>query len=210
MKNNKIIALVALVIGVVALAIGFATYTATLNITTAQANVSATDTFSPNINYKTVSGSSPKCWAGTTTGTAISDAGTLSGKTWSGISVPMASGSFVTCVAKVENLSTFTAYLKTISTSSGISCSAVTGGATQGITEACGDITAYVYFPEGGVNSLTITNAAASETLTTNNSISAGGTQNVYLKIRSSGAHPTDGDFKVTIPTISLAFETSN
>lgn len=219
-SSNKVIAICALVVGVLALAIGFATYTATLTIGGSgegegnKATIQATDTFSPEVNY--VEGS-PKCYVTGDTSKAVitgANVGTASGKSWTGISVPMEAKGSVTCEAQVENESTFIAYLYSIAANSGINCN-VTGlnandgpVATQNVDDACDEMSVTVTI---GADNLVITDAAATNDAITGNTIAAnGGTTTVYVTITQTGNTVTDGRFNVNIPTISHTYKTED
>ena len=211
-NGSKIIAIVALLVAVVALAVGFATFSATLTIG-AEANVEAVNQFTANVNY---SSTLPKCYytEDTTNKTDIIttgySAGTASGKVWSGIKVPITmSHKSVTCEAEVENTSSYVAHLKSIVTSSGLSCDSTGTGddaaSSPVITSICSNSSATVTV---GSDSSTITSAAVNNTSTTGTINATNGTEIVYVTIAYSGTLAPDGDITITVPTISLTYKT--
>ena len=209
-NGSKIIAIVALLVAVVALAVGFATFSATLTID-AQANVEATNEFTPNVNY---SATLPKCYyTGDSSKTDIIttgySAGTATGKVWNGIKVPITmEHKSVTCEAEIENTSTYIAYLKSIVTSAGLTCASTGSGddaaSETSVTSVCSNSSATVTV---GSDTATITNAAVNNT-STSGSIAASGTQTVLLTIAYNGTASPDGDVTITVPTISLTYKT--
>lgn len=212
MEKNyyKGVAVLSLVIAVVALAVGFASYSATLTIENTSATATASDTFSPNVQYKQGSLTCVK----TGTDTAVTSEGEFNDSThattWRNATVTLSGpGDSVTCTATVENKSTFEAYLKSITIASPLTCAPVTQGATlQNLTEACADIdltvnesTAEATADSAAVNNATLSNGSVS--------IAASGEQDVSFTIAyPAGSHVTDGDFRITIPTITFVYET--
>lgn len=208
-RNFKIISVVALFIAVVALSIGFAAYSATLNIQDATGTVTATDTFSPKVQYKLAS---VECTS--TNGEKVQNSGSLESDTngyrtiWKDVEITLSQGESVTCTATVENKSTFVAYLNGISTSSALSCEAA-DGTTQNVNEACAGLT----FSVSGGN--TSVNVPAGNTINktdiTNETIAADGEAEVSFTISyPQTAAVTDGDFTISIPTISFLYETND
>ena len=212
METNKykLVTVFSLVIAVVALAVGFASYTATLTIENGTASIPSSDAFSPYVQYKQGTLSCVK----TGTETAVQSTGTLNDAShatvWTGAAISMTGlGDSVTCSATVENLSTFTAYLKSITIASPLSCNPTTSGATlQNLTSACNAVT------------LTATQSTVSATADGNSkqdatvsngavTITAGNEATVSFTIAYPNGSPvTDGDFTVTIPTITFRYET--
>ncbi len=212
-SNAKVYAVIALVVAVVALSIGFAAFSATLTIENASATVKANDEFSANVNY--VSGS-PKCYyTGDTNKTAVTNAvaGTASGKTWTGVSVPLTAGHYsVTCEAEILNESNYIAYLKSISANGSLTCASVGSGdsAATNISTICNNTTATVSLDSKPAEVATFTNGTNSAFTSTTSSIAAStGTDTVYLTIAYAGSVAADGDITVTIPTISLLYKTA-
>jgi len=210
-KNRyKVVAVLSLVIAVVALSVGFASYTATLNIENASATATASDTFSPNVQYQQGSLTCVK----TGTQTSVSSEGELNdvshATVWRNAAVTLSGpGDSVTCTATVENNSTFVAYLKAITIASPLTCAPVTQNATlQNLTDACGDIDLTVN--EGTASATADSSAVSNATINDGSvSIAASGSQDVSFTIAyPAGSHVTDGDFKVTIPTITFRYET--
>ena len=210
-KNNyKVIAVLALVISVLALSVGFASYTATLNIQGASATATASDTFSPNVEYQQNSLTCVK----TGTQTSVVSAGEFNALThatiWRNAAVTLSGpGDSVTCTAIVDNKSTFTAYLKSIQIDGALTCDPVTQNATlQNLPDACDTIDLTVNMGSASATSDTTgaTNATVSNGAV---SIASSGSENVSFTIAYPSNSPvTDGDFTITIPTITLNFET--
>lgn len=212
MKQNstKIVAICALFVAVIALSIGFAAYSATLTIDSS-ATVEATNTFTPNVQYQVAS---KQC---ETTGTAVvnSDGQFNDGNhatEWSGISVTLkAPGDKVKCSATVENVSAFTAYLRTISTSAALSCASKVasgdGVATQ-FADTCAALKLNIN--AGGETATATSAAAASNTTITGKSMAATtGTMPVYFELDyPTGSAIADGDISVTVPTINFIYKT--
>ena len=217
-NNGKVIAIVALVVAVVALSAGFAAFTAVLNITNATATVKASDTFEPKVNYTTPN--SAKCYKTGEPSTSVTNAvaGTASGKSWSGISVPLTTDvPSVTCEAEVTNESTFTAYLQNLQTAGNIQCSSVATGSaavtSTVVTTVCAGTTMIVHVgnadPEANnIDKVTVGSGSAAQTVTGTSSISAGQTQKIYVTVKTTQAAAADGDILVTLPFITHTYRT--
>ena len=210
-KNSyKVITVLSLVIAVVALAIGFAAYTATLTIENATATATASNSFTPNVQYKQ---GTLTCKRGQTTLSNV--AGSLNDAThavtWTGAAVTLTGpGDSITCSATVENLSTFTAHLKSITIASpGLTCAPVASGVTlQNLTGACDSIDLTV--TEDTASATADTNGSTNATSVSGVSIAAGGEDTVSFTIAYPANSPvTDGDFTITIPTITFTYSTA-
>ena len=123
-NNGKIIAIVALIVAVVALSVGFAAFADQLTIDGNATVKQGANAFDDQTNGLAYLSSSPACVI-TNTQTSVATSpysqGTASGDTWSGISVPLTTDNpSVTCTATVENRTAYTAYLRGITTNSGI------------------------------------------------------------------------------------------
>ena len=212
-NNNKVIAVVALFIAVIALAVGFATYSATLTISSHDVSVGS-DTFSPNLNYKA---SSMSC-AVKSEGATVTSAGSVSGTAWSGVQLILSQpGDYVTCTATVENTSQFDAYLFEINTASALSCEAKASSenpATTGVSEACSAM-------ELSITQGSASATATSQTAASNNSItgvkidkisgSTAGEGNVSFTIRyNANGTQANGDFIVHVPQVNLIYKTED
>ena len=220
-SNGKVIAIVALVVAVIALSAGFAAFTAVLNITNATATITAVDTFAPNVNYQSTSNVSPICYptndsSGTVAGV---NEGNLSGKTWSDITIPLTSSvPSVTCQATVSNASSFVAYLTSIAASGVLTCSAAQSGSSaassNSITSVCGGTKMQVHIDNAtyasATDKLEITDSTQQANLSVNGStsISASGTQTVYVTVSTNAAAAADGDIIVDLPDITLTYKT--
>jgi hypothetical protein len=204
-NNGKIVAVVALAIAVVALSIGFAAFSATLTIG-ASSNIIATNEFTDNVNY--VADSSSCVYTGGSTAATGSDAGTPSGKSWSGVYVKLDKDhKSVTCQANILNASTYAANLKSISGST-LTCGSAGSGdaiATNAAT-ICGTVGATVALK---TDTTTFTTTTGTGLTTGSVNIAAGATETVYLTVAYTSEAIPDGDIAITIPSISLLFKTN-
>ncbi len=206
-NNGKIIAIVALVVAVVALSVGFAAFADTLTIdgqATAESQANPFDDSTNGLAYKS---GSAKCFVtGDANETAIAgaDAGTASGDTWSGISVPLtATNPSVTCTAVVENKTSYTAYLRNIYTTAGLTCGSSGANATTNANNVCAGASVEVQIGSVAADKITITNAQTSNTGTTGSIAATNGTATVTVKITYNPEALTDEDVTITLPTIS-------
>ena len=220
--NGKTIAVVSLVVAVFALAVGFATFSANLTIDSG-AQVVPGDTFSPDVNWKTIANTSPTCTvnSGSNANAAVTSAGSLSGKSWSGVQLKLvAPGDSITCTATMENQSTFVAYLRSISTNNGVLQCAATSSAVDGISPAtnadavCPKLSMVITAAANNATDTTVTSTvAANNTFSGQNALAvtaSGGTQTVSftLTYTSTNSVEADGAIDVTIPTITLNYQT--
>lgn len=216
-RSSQVIAIIALVVGVVALSIGFAAFSTTLTIKSS-AEVSPNETldvvFSTS-NNSVATGTVNGVDAGTVSG-ATADAATLSGTTIQGIKAHFTKpGQKVTYSFNTYNNSSFTANLNTITFAdvTGSSpaatkvCTANTANsnaATQGIQEACADIQVSVT-----VGSHTATGSETSTQIGTH-TLSAETGEAVVVTIEYLGGtghgHTADGDFSVAFGDITLGY----
>ncbi len=213
-NNSKVVAVVALVVAVVALSVGFAAFSAQLNIAgDANVTVNPENTFSANLKYVA---SSMSCTAGENTTAVATSAGNVSDTTWSGIVATLKKpGDYVTCTATIKNESSFDGYLKSITPANDITCAPVgTGDAAASTTNAttvCGDMEMVVDV-DGTATTITKASNTGLTGISTNNTIAkSSGTDTVTVTIRyKSGGAEADGDIKVTLPQINLAYKTEN
>ena len=212
-NNGKVIAVVALVVAVVALSVGFAAFTDALNISGNASIAKPEDTvFAPNFGYKA---GSMQC-RNTATSATVTSAGTVSGNTWSGISVPLSMDQkSVTCTAVVENASSYDAYLKSITASTALGCDSTGTDAATNKAAVCANVQASVQVGETATNKLTINTTSTELTKTglsqtvpkkaTNN-----GEVTVTVVIEYTGTETPDGDITITLPEITHSYSTSN
>ena len=214
-NNSKIVAVAALVVAAIALSVGFAALSATLNISSdTNVTVHPATTFEANINYTGTATCTPS-----SANVTVGNVGTLSGKNWSGIVVTLQEpGDSVTCEATITNASTFDGYLKSITPDANISCDAAStdGASSDKVTAVCGEMEMTVGVGATGTENVTptITNSAhtgASGISTSNNIAANGGTHKAKVTIRyKTPGTLSDGDIKVTLPGISLGYNTEN
>ena len=210
-NNGKVVAIVALVVAVVALSVGFAAFSDTLTID-GNANVAAAaNPFDDTTNGLAYSSTAPKCYAtGDSNQTAIGTPGTASGDTWSGISVPLNSTTdSVTCVATVLNKTSYTAYLRSISASAGLSCASTGANATTNANNVCSG--AQVVVNIGGTDSLTINGTTKPADATGTSSLApTDGTATVTVTISYNKNALTDEDVTITLPTITHTYSSAS
>ena len=204
MENNrgtKVMALAALIVGVVGLTIGFAAFASTLTINST-ATVTPTDTFQGTIKMTGPEGTGTEL---TCTGT-VSGTATISDDTKVTVAAELAKpGDTVTCKGKVKNDSKYTAYLTSLSADGDKTGAAEGGsGATQNlITAALSDITMTVTIGSDTLND-------GSESAVGTGSIDAGADEDITIVItyKTSSTNLVDGKFKVTFPVITATYST--
>lgn len=222
-NNGKIIAIVALVVAVVALSVGFAAFADQLTIAgnaTAKMGDNPFDTNAEGagLNYKATTA---ECHDTNNPSTNVIttgyNVGTLSGDSWSGISVPLTKDvPSVTCTAKVENTSAYVAYLRGISADTAISCSSEGANATANASNVCAtvDLTVQV----GSVATDKITSHGAVQP-TANNSTtgsvaaksgSTNGEATVTVTVSYDPTAVTDEDVVITLPTITHSYSSAS
>lgn len=213
MKNEtriKIIAAIAICLAIVGVSIGFVAFTSTLSIQNATATVrqGGNDAFTTKIGYNgtiscTPTGSDEIINAGE--GKKGYNKGTAANLVWSDISATLYKpGDKLTCTATVSNESEYIAYLNSISTLTGITCSSDASSKK----DMCNNIKATLNVDTA---SITITNESISNTSISENTISAiNGTKDVTLTVEYLKASKTNADISVTIPTISLVYDISD
>lgn len=211
-RTFKMMSVVALCLAVIGITIGFAAFSATLKIENASATVKkgGNDSFASKIGFNgtvtcTVTGSTAITEAGEDATNGYQK-GTASGASWSGIKATLYEpGDKLTCTATVLNESDYIAYLGSISTSAGITC----GGTATNVSEVCASLTSTV---TTGPTTLNIANTAATTPAITGNTIAAtSGTKDVVFTLEYGSTGPiADDDVTVTIPTISLVYDTAD
>ena len=217
-NNGKVVAIVALVVAVVALSVGFAAFADDLTIS-GSANVSGANAFDAATgNGLEYLSTSPACViTGTNTSVASTpySAGTATEDTWSGISVPLTTTNpSVTCTATVQNNTAYRAYLKSIATTTGITCSSTGANAQTNADNVCAATTVDVQIGSVNTDKITVTTAAASNN-STSGSIdpktgSTPGTATVTVVIAYNGTATADEDVVVTIPTITHHYSSAS
>lgn len=207
-NNGKMVAIVALVVAVVALSVGFAAFADDLTIdgtaTVESKNEFDDDTATNGLHYQA---NSNKCYltSDSTAKTAIvgADVGTLSTDAWSGISIPLGdSANSITCEAVVENLTSYTAYLKSLASNKGLTCTSSGANKTTNEGNVCAATTMTVKIGSVATDTITVTNAAANNNTTSGTIAAEGGTALVTVTVEYTGAQ-TDEDVTITLPTIT-------
>ena len=140
-NNSKIIAVFALVVAVIALSVGFAAFADDLTIS-GSATLEKNDIFDENVKYTSATQSCEYDNGDNAITTGYS-AGTLSDDSWTGISVPLQNvegKKKVTCTAQIENGSPYDAWLKSIATTTGLTCEAAdsTNDPVSNLAAVCG------------------------------------------------------------------------
>lgn len=215
-NNYKIISIIGLVIAVFALATGFAAYSATLNI---ESSVTVSgDEFSPYVVFT----GSPTCEVNGTSA-QITSAGTVNEHDWSGLNVVLTKpGDSITCEASIQNASLLDAYLESIQATTPLTCTSEgTSNPATSYTEACEglklNVTVDTYDIESSSDASvgTSTQTLQSGTITDivipakNGSTISNHTVTVTISY-DANASVADGDFKVTVPTISMVYNTED
>ena len=215
-NNNKVIALAALVVAVLALAVGFAAFSDQLTID-GTATVKGANAFDDATNGLAYLSTSPECH--TTTGnvdtsTSPYTAGTATEDAWSGISVPLTTEApSVTCTATVQNKTDYIAYLKSIATTSGVTCSSTGANATTNANNVCSTVNVEVQVGNVATDKITFGTSATSNTGTSGSiaakSGSTPGEATVSVKISYDPTAVADEDVTVTLPTITHEYSSS-
>ena len=208
-NNGKIIAVVALVVAVVALSVGFAAFADTLTIDGTATVKEGANTFAPNFGYA----ASPAATCTYTGGGAIDgtyEAGTASGNTWSGISVPLTTDHpSVTCTATIENTSAYNASLTSIKASGAPTCNS---GTATNTTAVCNTVTETVQIGSASNQMVVNKDTGANQTISSVLNLTVNktnGTATVTVIIAYDAATVTpDGDITVTLPTITHDYTT--
>ena len=211
-NNGKIIAVAALVVAVIGLSVGFAAFAATLTIENISATMTADNQFTENVNYQSVA---PTCYVTGTSASVVGtyNAGTASGKLWSGINVPLTmTQKSVTCQATIENNSAYRAALDSISIGGTFTCNSVAASGTEGYATNASTICAGTQVTVSTGSATKVFTNASHDALTgiTGTSIASnGGTAPVTVTIEYTGDVAADGDVSITIPTISLNYKSA-
>ena len=224
-NSGKIIAVIALVIGVIGLSIGFAAYTSVLNIS-ANANVEV-DGAAWDVGFANTAGTMASLTTPTVVnGTGVTNAGsmnmlkyTLSQGTAATLS--NTAGSSVTYAFKIKNAGTIAATLKSIS-SAGITCAYNSSASDRTLEQDATPNTGKTITAESGTIAQADCNTMFNVTLTINGTdydlknvgtvsgtIAAGGAVDASLTIAATGTAPStavDGDFVVTLGATTVNY----
>ena len=237
-RSTKVIAIVALLVGVVGLTLGFAAFSTSLQINT-QADVEVS-TGNWNVGFST-NGTTPITYGNTSTVTGTNQSNQTSGSidvtkytisqtSGSNAVLTTTSGSEVTYNLYIANAGTLTAYsdsltfpntLVTCAPVSGNNSSVIEGTANAGTTETGGNSTTIsdsdcnaMFGVELTIGSTTYTPANAANFSDT---INASGNSPVELRIYYKGdtaantaAAALDGDIVVTSGTITVVYKSNN
>ena len=215
-NNSKVIAVVALVVAVVALSVGFAAFADQLTINgTATAEVSGNpfEDSTNGLNYKS---NTQECHStADATVSVIHDsysAGTLNEDDWTGISVPLTTAiPSVTCTAKVENKTAYTAWLQSIGANGGVTCSSTGSNATANANSVCATVNVEVQVGSVATDKITFGTTQPSTNSTTSGSISPTGEATVTVKISYTPASViADEDVTITLPTITHSYSSAS
>lgn len=200
-RSTKVVAIIALLVGVLGLSVGFSAYSKVLNIQNVQATVQGNasnfqvvlSTASGSASEGTVTGSGSGTGSATLTATEITNLTATFGSTQKGD---------IVYKFYVYNPGNFTAYLKSVTI--GTKSCAKDGEATDSLVQAaCADITAKVKV--GELQEFTATSSSVTDTT----GIAPKKSVEVTVTINNSGAHPVDGNFKATFGPTSLNYSTA-
>ena len=216
-NNGKVIAIAALLVGVVALAVGFAAFADDLTIAgTATAKVGDNPfddhTATNGLNYKaTTMECHSTADANVNVITTGYSAGNLSADAWSGISVPLTKDvPSVTCTAVVENKTEYVAYLKSIGANKGIECSSEGTNAAANASSVCSNTTVVAQFGTVAADKLEIKTTQPTANNSTTGSIASKGESTVTVTISYDPTKVvTDEDVTITLPTITHSYSSA-
>lgn len=211
-NNGKVIAIVALLVGVVALSVGFAAFTDQLTIAgSATAKVGANPfddhDVTGGLRYQANS-QSCKSTADSTVDVVTEgySAGTLSNDSWSGISVPLTKDvPSVTCTAVVENKTEYVAYLKSIGADKGITCTSSGSNKDANAESVCANTNVVVQVGTETNDKIEFGTTKPTTNASTTGSIAAKtGTSTVTVTISYDPTKVVaDEDVTITLPTIT-------
>ena len=226
-NNSKIIAVFALVVAVVALSVGFAAFADDLTIS-GSATLEKNDVFDPNVKYTSASQS---CKYDDNTNAITSadyNVGTLSDDSWTGISVPLQTAEGrrkVTCTAQIENRSQYDAWLKSIATTTGLTCEAAdaTNDPVTNLATVCGTnnanvkVTVIIGASTSSTDKIEVQGAQVSNTSTTgkinaatvSGDVVTPGVTNAYVIFEYLGTAEPDGNVRITLPTVTHHYSTA-
>lgn len=226
-NNSKIIAVFALVIAVVALSVGFAAFADDLTIA-GSATLEKNDVFEEKVQYVSASQSCKYDDQSNAITSNDYNAGTLSEDSWSGISVPLQNvegKKKVTCTAQIENASVYDAWLKSIATTTGLTCEAAdpTNDPVSNLAAVCGTnnanvkVTVIIGASTSSTDKIEVQGAQASKTDTTGKIDAATGsgqdlvkgTTNAYVIFEYLGTAEPDGNVRITLPTVTHHYSTA-
>ena len=211
-RSSKIIAVVALIIGIVGLSVGFAAFTRDLNITFAESNVKLTGDLDVKFLASSNTGDTNKTVAGSLNGaTSAIDATIASdGLTISSLGATFSDkGQSVSYDLYIYNNSEYDAYLKKVEflnytgSETNKVCTALSGTTQSSVDEACDDISL----------SITVGGETVMDTKDSNFTvpkITKGDTVPVKITITYNGGEGSallpNGDFKINFGGIKLSY----
>ena len=211
-RSYKIIAIVALMIGVVGVTLGYAAMERTLTINPAAEvnpsgltfNVLFSDSnLSQSANPVAPQLSAPANGFSATNGTITNgSAPTISGMT----ATFTEAGQSVTYTFYAHNDSAYVAYLKSIIFTGTQSCTAGENTTQSMVTEACSDIVMNVQVHDLAATSVSVPTISG-------HGLSAGEFEEIVLTITyapNGTATLVDGDFTVTLPSVALKYATAD
>lgn len=204
-RGAKVIAIIALLVGVVGLSIGFANYSATLKISDTSATVGAGSADDFKVVFSTKNDSVDRTndnINSSVTGDAVAktDNATIAETTISGLSANFTeSGQSVTYTFYVHNTGKFLAYLRSLTIGSK-TCTATPGTTQSLVDEVCSSINMSVKVGTEEVTSTSVNNI-------TGHSLAKGANETVVITMTySESESATDGDFIVNFGQISLNY----
>ena len=200
-RKQKLLMILALVLGITSLSIGFAAFSTTLNISSSASVSPNSDTFSVLFSSSGTLQATDKIIPYKDSNLASAEAATISGTTISGLKANFTRpGQSVSYTFYAHNASSYIAYLRNVTFGMGKTCTPGTGTTASLVEAACDDIKIYVE-----VNGIPYTE----DTVVGGHSLAIDGyeTVTVYMRYRSFGAK-ADGDFTVSFDDISLIYST--
>ena len=203
-RKQKLLMIIALVVGIASLSVGFAAFSVSLNISSQASVTPNSDTFSvkfsTNQNSLVVGAVSPSSnlYNLTTTNGTIDNS---SNPTIKGLSATFTSpGQYVEYTFYARNEGEYTAYLNNINFLGDKTCTGETGTTASLVTSACESI---VISATIGSTTYTETTPIEGHTLAKN----TGEQIKIRLEYLSSGTY-ADGPMSITFPNVALVYST--
>jgi len=204
-RNSKIIAIVALCVGVVGLSLGFAAFSNTLTI-------SSSATVSPDESTFSVAfDGAVTCSTAAAGEYTVTNTGTASGTTLTGLEVAFVKPGTATCTVSVKNLGQYVAYLNSITSENTVSCAVAANADGSTTTKAlmdaaCATIT-YSIAVDGDSASATTGNQMNANAIAEHD-LAVGASETATITINYAGGEGAlaDGKFTVSLPTASLVY----
>lgn len=210
-RGSKVIAIIALCVGIVGLSLGFAAFSSTLRISSSAEVKPSGDTF--NVDFSTTTGTVTDGQVTPTVVGATGEAATISNaadeSTITGLKANFTEpGQTVTYKFYAHNEGEYEAFLTGISYANATEatspkvCTPGTGTTKSLVDAACENISLTVNVTNGDS-----TVSTAESTTTVDHSLAAGATDTIEVVIAYTGTARADGDFTVAFGDVTLEYE---